>query len=691
MSKLYVSYVREEIEEAQRLVSEIKTYLPAADIALLHICNSEILTNSDVILCMFSNNYKKSSDFQQECTLAANLNKTVILLEYKECGFFEKLKRSSLMSELQKKLRSDNYQWYDKKGRDECLRRLIACLGLEVPIGNVTGTLVKFDIRSKRSFTYTIAGKTGSMPEGRVVDVRLPDGSYKCVFSPTDYPECVIVEQVFFESMVKSVQTKVIDIDSRVDGYLWKIKQEEQEKQEKAREEEERRKREEAERNDPKRQYEQACQYYDEGKYEEAFRCLSRGAELNHSGCQAGLSKLYYFGLGVGQDYKKAFSFAQKSADQGDVDGMRRLGICYRFGNGTRRNIPQAIEYFKRAIEQNDVRSMVCLGDIRHYDEGFKNMSEAVGLYKRAAKLGDGKAMSELGCCYFVGFESYHNGAEETPDYKTAVSWFRKAADAGNAEGQLSLGYCYENGLGVAKNPHDAFKWYKLAADQGNPVAQCNVGNCYVNGWSVTVDKSQAFKYYKAAAEQNYLNAQNRLAWCYYNGDGVPVNYNEAVAWWTRAAEQGYADAQNSLGWWHQNGKGIRDYGKVFHWYKLSAEQGNTYGQYNLALCYWNGNGCDKNIGIALQWFLKAAEQGYSDAQTWVGYIYDVETHNYEEAFKWFKLSAEQGHMVGQYNLAVFYENGRGCSQDLSLARQWYRKSAEQGDEDAKKALDRLK
>ena len=570
MSKLYVSYVREEIKDAQRLVSEIRTYLPSADIELLQTFDSEILASSDVILCLFSINYKRSRDFQQECTLTANLNKTAILVEYRESSLVEKLKRSSLLSELQQKLRSDNYQWYNKKERDECLNRVVACLGLDMPIGDVTGTLVKFDIRSKRSLKYTIAGKTGVLPEGRVLDVRLPEGSYMCVFSPLDYPECVITEVVLFESKDKAEQTKVIDIDSRVEGYLWIIEQEEQEEQEKSYEEEKR--------IDPNRQYELGCQYVDESKFEEAFSCFSRGAGNNHTGCQVVLAVLYFKGYGVEQNRKKAFSFSQKSADQSDAVGIRLLGLCFR--DGIERNIPQAIEYLNRAIEQNDVESMVCLGDLFHYIERFKNISEAVGWYERAAQQGSGDAMKELGICYCQGFVGNNNGTEGTPDYKNVVFWFRKSAEAGNAAGQNELGLCYSTGLGVAKSLPDAFKWYKMAADQGLPVAQYNVGNCYYNGWGTSVDKSQAFKCFKAAAEQNDLEAQNNLAYCYHYGDGVPVNYKEAVSWWTRV-----------------------------------AEQGNVNGQYNLAVCYENGEGCSKNLYLARQWYQKAAEQGNEDAK----------------------------------------------------------------------------
>ena len=36
------------------------------------------------------------------------------------------------------------------------------------------------------------------------------------------------------------------------------------------------------------------------------------------------------------------------------------------------------------------------------------------------------------------------------------------------------------------------------------------------------------------------------------------------------------------------------------------------------------------------------------------------------------------------------YEDGKGVSKNLAEAVKWYRKAADQGDEDARKALERL-
>ncbi|MBO7271401.1 MAG: sel1 repeat family protein [Bacteroidaceae bacterium] len=49
--------------------------------------------------------------------------------------------------------------------------------------------------------------------------------------------------------------------------------------------------------------------------------------------------------------------------------------------------------------------------------------------------------------------------------------------------------------------------------------------------------------------------------------------------------------------------------------------------------------------------------------------------------------AAENGHPVAQYDLGVCYYNGKGVSQSRDEAVKWWRIAAQQGNENAKKAL----
>jgi len=49
-------------------------------------------------------------------------------------------------------------------------------------------------------------------------------------------------------------------------------------------------------------------------------------------------------------------------------------------------------------------------------------------------------------------------------DYAEAMTWYRKAADKGNATAMYNVGVLYENGFGVHMDTDKAIEWYKKAA-----------------------------------------------------------------------------------------------------------------------------------------------------------------------------------------------------------------------------------
>lgn len=57
--------------------------------------------------------------------------------------------------------------------------------------------------------------------------------------------------------------------------------------------------------------------------------------------------------------------------------------------------------------------------------------------------------------------------AFQNKDYRTAFSEWKAAAVQGNPEAQYNLGMLYLKGLGVGKDPIEAFHWLHLAAEQG--------------------------------------------------------------------------------------------------------------------------------------------------------------------------------------------------------------------------------
>jgi TPR repeat protein len=55
-----------------------------------------------------------------------------------------------------------------------------------------------------------------------------------------------------------------------------------------------------------------------------------------------------------------------------------------------------------------------------------------------------------------------------------AATWYRLAADQGNAQAQNNLGALYANGRGVPRDAVQAYMWFALSAAQDNPPAAAN-------------------------------------------------------------------------------------------------------------------------------------------------------------------------------------------------------------------------
>ncbi len=85
-----------------------------------------------------------------------------------------------------------------------------------------------------------------------------------------------------------------------------------------------------------------------------------------------------------------------------------------------------------------------------------------------------------------------------------------------------------------------------------------------------------------------------------------------ALSHYGKAAEAGSALAQARLAWIHDLSE---DNAAAVEWYRASADQGHPDGQYGLGEMYAKGEGVEKNLGEAVLWFTRAAENGNLRAQ----------------------------------------------------------------------------
>ena len=122
-----------------------------------------------------------------------------------------------------------------------------------------------------------------------------------------------------------------------------------------------------------------------------------------------------------------------------------------------------------------------------------------------------------------------------------------------------------------------------------------------------------------------------------------------------------------------------QDYAEAVNWYHRAAEQGYDLGQTMLGTMYEEGRGVPQDHAEAAKWYRRAAEQGYTVAQLLLGSMYRYGKgipQDYTSAAKWFRRAAEQGYARAQHVLGMAYEAGWGVPQDFVYAHKWYNLAA---------------
>ncbi len=166
------------------------------------------------------------------------------------------------------------------------------------------------------------------------------------------------------------------------------------------------------------------------------------------------LGYMYKKGLGVKQDYKKAFEWYQKSAEQDNSYAQNNLGYNYEKGFGVEQNYKKAFEWYQKSAEQDNSYAQNNLADM------------------------------------------YKKGLGVKQDYKKAFEWYQKSAEQDNSYAQNNIGYLFYNGLGMDKDYKKAFELYQKSANQENAEAQYNLGLLYEYGYGVSKNYIISYSYY---------------------------------------------------------------------------------------------------------------------------------------------------------------------------------------------------
>jgi uncharacterized protein len=201
-------------------------------------------------------------------------------------------------------------------------------------------------------------------------------------------------------------------------------------------------------------------------------------------------------------------------------------------------------------------------------------------------------------------------------------------------------------------------------------------------------DITTAIKYCKNAANAS-RRAMYQLGRAYAANRQMP----EAIAAWRKASDKGSTSAMVELGVLYGTGAGVvRDEAQARKLFERAAEAGNPRGISNLAALS-GGAGAPSDPARARELLSKAAETN-AEAQYQLGMMLAEGTGGSRDdaaARALFEKAAAQNHPGALERMGAFAQEGRGGPKDSDVAKAYYQRAAALGDEDAKRALERMR
>jgi len=270
-------------------------------------------------------------------------------------------------------------------------------------------------------------------------------------------------------------------------------------------------------------------------------------------------------------------------------------------------------------------RSGLLFAGVFEYDQD--RADRAMGLFARAAEMGDAGAMVNFGFLL-----------ERQDRLEEAEKWFRKAADTFHTDAMFRLGCLLER----QERLEEAARWYRKAARFGHTDAMVNLAALLRNQDHIQA----AEKHYRQEAEAGDTDAMVNLAILLEDLNGA----EEAEMWFRKAADAGDTDAMCLLAdlldrQWNRRAE-------VEEWWRRAASRGNADGMINLGVRLR----IERRVDEAEMWFQKAVDAGRTDAMILLGLLLQ-DQDRLDEAETLYRRATDAGDSEARDYLRAFLEN----------------------------------
>lgn len=448
----------------------------------------------------------------------------------------------------------------------------------------------------------------------------------------------------------------------------------------------------------------------------QAISYFELAAQQHDIRAEYNLGLIYLEGQTTPVDYKKGMEWMNDAAFKGNAYAQYVLANIYENGLKT----PEGTEIV--APDHDQSVAMYYLSSSNHYGDAEYRLADYLvkdkntglsgiakqereklikRLYQGAVKEGNADAVLPL---------AFYNAMDPDPEkQKQAFLTAQREAGQGSKEAALLLGMMLERGIATPENKTNALYWYSQAG-MDNPVSAFILGTYYAqgNGLSKDLEKGMGLLQQSADAGFSYANlnlgilkhekgeafkaeldkarvsgnskAGLLLADTYLLNADDAAEVRSAAEIYRYFADKGNRDAQMKLGFYYDRGlDGTPNPLLAARWYTLAAEQGLPLAQYLLGELYQLGRlGQEPDYALAKKWY-QAASTGFPEALTALSFVFDTVDNDYASARNFASLSANKAEPIGQYNLGLIYEYGKGIPEDAQKAFEYYQQAANAG------------
>ena len=306
--------------------------------------------------------------------------------------------------------------------------------------------------------------------------------------------------------------------------------------------------------------------------HERAFELFSKGVKHNDVLSMWAMGQMYFNGDYVDQDYRRAREHWYRATDKRGLLSAYALGLTYRDGKGTEKSLVQALKWLNIASSRLMDRAVIAEIDLEKtatpekisqartlskewldrprfslwpfndllVDElniNVPNLEQLLGINRESEVKWIGmvskachndwnsqcdtkniplprlKELAETNDSILQNNYAHALSRKvlSSEEEKEAWDYFKKAADAGLPHAQVTVGWKLLHGLGLNRNPEEAYKWNMRGGLQGHPEGASNLGFQLKNGIGVTKNIDQAIKWYQYASIRGSLIALGEL------------------------------------------------------------------------------------------------------------------------------------------------------------------------------------